>query len=484
VLLRGEIERSNSAVVALAVVAVVVGTLSVAPAALGAPPANDNFESATLVATLPFADTVSIVEATTEPGEPIDAVWYQGRSVWYSYTPAEDAVVKFETEPWVGSPFMVVYRADGPGLAGLTRISGDHWSTPMSRALSPTGGTTYFVQGGDRYAVWDFTQSFTLRMAVVPPPPNDDFADAIAFSTVPFSDQQDLTAATLEPGEPAACGSLAPHSTWYAFTPSVSGSYGSFGASNLSVYRGTSLGDLTNVACSEWPGLYFYARAGETYYIQRSNPPEWGGGVRIEAIPPPQADFRHTPTDPSMLADTSFEYWIGGYWDPTVNGWDWDFGDGTIASGESVMHRFSSDGDYAVTLRVSARGGRSATVTKTVQVRTHDVSILSFVTPEKGKVGKPGRVTVGVGNTRYAEAVRLDLFKVSPQGDVLVGSRTANVPVMRLQKEVQYAFEYVFTADDAAIEKVPFKVVATIVDARDALPGDNTAVAAPTLVTK
>jgi hypothetical protein len=42
---------------------------------------------------------------------------------------------------------------------------------------------------------------------------------------------------------------------------------------------------------------------------------------------------------------------------------------------------------------------------------------------------------------------------------------------MRLQKEVQYAFEYVFTADDAAIEKVPFKVVATIVDARDALGG-------------
>jgi hypothetical protein len=484
VTLRGRIKRRECALVAFAVVAALMGTLAVAPAALAAPPANDNYENATVVGALPFADTVSIVDATTEPGEPIDALSYQGRSVWYSYTPAEDAVVRFETEPWAGSPFMVVYRADGPGFGGLSRISGDHWSTPTSRALSLAGGTTYYVQGGDRYAVWGFTQSFTLRMTLVPPPPNDHFANAIPFGTVPFFDQQDLTAATLEPGEPAACGSLPPHSTWYAFTPSVSGSYGSFGASNLSVYTGTSLADLANIACSEWPGLYFYAEAGKTYYIQRSNWPEWGGGVRIEAIPPPQADFQYTPNDPSMLDDTTFAYWIGGYWDPTVNGWEWDFGDGTTASGESVAHRFSSDGDYVVTLTVSARGGRSATATKTVQVRTHDVSILSFATPDKGKVGKPGKITVGIGNTRYAEEVQVDLFKVSPQGDVLVGSSTADVPVMRLQKEVEFAFEYFFTEDDAAVEKVPFKVVATIVYARDALPADNTAVAAPTLVTK
>ena len=482
--LRGNSKRRKRATVAFVVLAALTGTLSIAPTAVAAPPANDNFESATVVGALPFADTVSIVDATTETGEPIDAVWYQGRSVWYSYTPAEDAVVRFETEPWAGSPFMVVYRADGPGFGGLTRISGDHWSTPMTRALSLTAGTTYYVQGGDRYAVWGYTESFTLRLTAVPPPPNDHFADAIAFSTVPYFDQQDLTAASVEPGEPAACGWHPPYSTWYAFTPSVSGSYGSFGASNLSVYTGTSLADLTNVACSEWPGLYFYAEAGTTYYIQRSNWPEWGGGVRIEAIPPPQADFRFTPSDPSVLTDTTFSYWIGGYWDPTVNGWDWDFGDGTTASGESVAHRFASDGDYVVTLKVSARGGRSATATKTVQVRTHDVSILSFATPDKGKVGKPGKISVGIGNTRYAETVRVDLFKVSPQGDVLVGSSTADVPVMPLRKDVQLAFEYVFTADDAAIEKVPFKVVATIVGARDALPGDNTAVAAPTLVTK
>lgn len=39
-----------------------------------------------------------------------------------------------------------------------------------------------------------------------------------------------------------------------------------------------------------------------------------------------------------------------------------------------------------------------------------------------------------------------------------------------------------FTADDGAVGKVTFRAVATIVDARDALPADNQAIAAPTEV--
>ena len=69
----------------------------------------------------------------------------------------------------------------------------------------------------------------------------------------------------------------------------------------------------------------------------------------------------------------SFSYWNGGYWDPTVNGWTWDFGDGATSTGQSVTHRFAADGDYDVTLTVSARGGRTASRTQTVSVRTYGV---------------------------------------------------------------------------------------------------------------
>ncbi|MDX6484067.1 MAG: hypothetical protein QOE95_1838, partial [Gaiellaceae bacterium] len=146
--------------------------------------------------------------------------------------------------------------------------------------------------------------------------------------------------------------------------------------------------------------------------------------------------------------------------------------------------RFTRDGDYTVTLTVAARGGRANAVVKTVQVRTHDVTVLSLVAPAKGKVGKQASITVGVGNTRYPETVQVDLYKITPQGDVLVGTSIQTVRVMKLKTAVNYSFNYIFTNEDALIGKLPFRAVATIQGARDAVNSDNTATTPPTLVTK
>lgn len=459
-------------------VLVVLGmALCLTPASVAAPPSNDDFANATVITSLPFGGSVDITEATIEPGEPIDDRNYQGRSVWYSFTPTADGVVRLDPGAAGGAPFLVVYRADGVGFAGLTRIASDHWSSAAVQTLAVRAGTTYYVQGGDRYAVWGFTSTFVLNVSVVPPPPNDNFANAIRFSSVPYSDSRDLTAASVEPGEPMACGATFAQSAWYAFTPATSGAYGAFGVSNVNVYTGASLSQLTNVACAEWPGLYFHADAGTTYYLQT-----FGGGVSVDVVPPPNADFIHVPDDPSVFDDASYTYWNGGYWDPTVNGWAWTFGDGTTATGESVSHRFARDGDYTVTITVAARGGRINTATKTVRVRTHDVTILSLVAPGKGKVGKQSVISVGIGNTRYPETVRVDLFKVTPQGDVLIGTSVGAVGVMRLKKALSLSFDYVFTSDDAVIGKLPFKAVATIQGARDAVNSDNMQTSPPTLV--
>jgi len=48
----------------------------------------------------------------------------------------------------------------------------------------------------------------------------------------------------------------------------------------------------------------------------------------------------------------------------------------------------------------------------------------------------------------------------------------------------EFAFSYTFTADDARVGKVTFKAVANILGARDALPADNEAIAAPTKVSR
>ena len=364
--------------IVLVVLGMLTSALCITPVGVAAPPSNDYFANATVITSLPFGDTVGITEATIESGEPIDNSGYQGRTVWYSYTPTADAVVRIDPAAG-GTPFLVVYREDGVGLAGLTRIASDHWSSAMAQTLHVRAGTTYYIQGGDRYAVWGFTNMFGLNMSVVLPPPNDNFADAIGFSSVPFSDSRDLTAASVEPGEPTACGASFAQSAWYAFTPATSGAYGAFGVSNVNVYTGTSLSNLTNVACADWPGLYFHADAGRTYYLQT-----YGGGVSVDVVPPPNADFAYSPGDPSVFDDATYSYWNGGYWDPTVNGWDWEFGDGTAATGEGVSHRFVRDGDYTVTIAVTARGGRTNSATKSVRVRTHDVTILSLPPPERG----------------------------------------------------------------------------------------------------
>ena len=364
---------------------VILGVLAVAlflsPVSVAAPLENDNFANAAVIVltNTPFSDTSDLKEATTEPGEPNTSPSYVYRTLWYSFTLTADAMVRVDrpiVPPDPNPPtlcdlrlsrFLVVYRADEAGFAGLTQI-GSH-----SVTFHALAGTTYYIQKGDfgDFSTIGCPDAFAFDVAVEPAPPNDDFADAIRFTRVPFSAGQDLTGATVEPDEPAACGITITKSAWYAFTPATSGSYGSAdpAVDGINVYTGTSLADLTSVACSYWPGVFFWAEAGTTYYLQH-----YAGGMRIGAVPPPQVGFIYSPETPSTFDEVSFTYWIGGYWDPTVTGYAWDFGDGTTATGSPTSHRFTADGDYPVSLTVSARGGRTNTVMQTINVRTTKAS--------------------------------------------------------------------------------------------------------------
>ena len=171
-------KRSKTLVVLVGLLAFAV---FMAPSSVAAPPSNDNFADAAVIMSLPFSSTVGITEATIQSGEPIDETYYQGRTVWYSITPTVDAVLRVGPGATGGTPFLVVYRADGAGFPGLTRIAGDNWSSATTQTLHVQAGTTYFVQGGDRYANFGFTDSFSLEMSLVLPPPNDNFAGCHRF---------------------------------------------------------------------------------------------------------------------------------------------------------------------------------------------------------------------------------------------------------------------------------------------------------------
>jgi len=56
------------------------------------------------------------------------------------------------------------------------------------------------------------------------------------------------------------------------------------------------------------------------------------------------------------------------------------------------------------------------------------------------------------------------------------------VPVRPSNRTTDFNFSYTFTSEDAAIGKVTFRAVASIIEARDALSADNEAISSPTKV--
>lgn len=453
--------------------------------AMAAPPGNDDFANATAIGSLPYGDVVSNVEATTESGE----INYCGgaNTVWYSVTPSTNAVIRVDPS---GTSFTGVlfnaYRQDGSGMGGLTHLTCSNFGSALT--FQTQAGKTYYIRAGSTY--WG-PGDLHVSVSVVPPPANDDIGNATPISGLPYSNTVDVTGATMEQGEPtpSCVGYLQTGTAWYRFTPSQSGSLMAVGDyyNTIAAYSG-SPGNLTQVGCWNFGHpLTFHADAGTTYYFQLAG--IYGTmsvGLQLQVAPPPTASFGYSPFDPSSFDTIGFYDQSN---DPGQLGFSsaaWEFGDGGSATdpGCCPSHRYLADGDYTVRLTVTTVDGRTGTTTHVVQVRTHDVAVAKMTAPQSANAGQSRSITVGLSNKRYAETVRIDLYRSTAGGFVQFASSTQSVPVRSGGKTSDFAFNYVFTADDAALGKVSFKAVATIVSARDALLMDNEAISLPTKVNK
>jgi PKD repeat protein len=463
--------------------------LLAAPTAF-AQPANDDFANAAAIPGLPFSASVDISQATIEPEEPIPCGVQE--SVWYAITPAANAVLQADTN---GSDFshtvLVVYRQDGSGFGGLSLQT---CTTFGGQAVfGVEAGQTYYLQGGS-YSGFGGGGNLQVNLAVYPPPPNDDFANATVISALSFVDSSpvDLTAATAEPDEPVpSCIFLPSRKTiWYAFTPTQSGSVtasqatGSFGA-GIAAYTGSSLATLTEVGCDSDALLTFQVDANTTYYFQLDGSQGTTGQLQFQLIetPPPFADFVFSPPDPSSFDEVQFTNLSedpGG--NPVTLGWE--FGDGATAGDECCpTHRYAADGDYTARVTITTSDGRTATASRVVQVRTHDVAVVRMSVPKSAHVGQTIGITAHLRNTRYPETVEVALFKSVPGGFEQVDSLTQSVPVRPGNRTTSFALNYTITEADRSIGKVSFKGVATIIDHRDALPGDNDLISPPVKIT-
>jgi PKD repeat protein len=431
--------------------------------AVAAPPANDNFANATAISALPFSDSGDLDGTTTEPGEPGGCFEQAPQTVWYAFTPAANTVVKADLD---GSDF---------GVGG-------------SSILTAQADTTYYYQVKSTFVG---TANLQFHVQELPPPPNDDFANATQVTALPFSDTVDhLIAATLEPDEPFPCAGGAMVSTvWWAFTPDTSGPYSASLAGPLSpqlaAYTGSSLADLSLAACSSGGELTFQANAGTTYYLRAAGAftLDFPMFFRLDVTPAPVAAFFFSPFDPSTFDTVQFQDESSDPGGVGIQSQAWTFGDGATAEGCCPTHRYAQDGDYTVDLTVTTGDGRTGSTSRVVQVQTHDVAVVKIDVPSSARVGRTIRVDVRVRNTRYPETVQVDLSKGVPAGFQPIDSLTLSVPVQPRNRTTLFAFTYTITAADQSIGKVNFKAVATITDHRDALPADNELVSRPVKVT-
>jgi len=444
-----------------------------------AAPPNDNFASAAPATAVPFVDAIDVTGATIEPGEQ-QFCSPTTQTVWYAFTPAQSGVVRFQaTMDNFTSTSIAVYTIGG-GFGNLTFVNCSGFAGPL--ALPVEANTTYYVQVGT------FTGGIlTTSIDALLPPPNDDFANATVVRAIPFLDTVDSSGASQQAGEPVpSCGAITGGTVWYRYTASATGSISASATTSfpsvVAAYTGGAIDALTPVACSFAFGpATLRAIAGTTYWFQVGSLFGTSPSLtfRLEPAPPPVASFSFFPFDPSVFDtlqffDTSFDPANAGLLPPS-----WSFGDGAAATGFSATHRYAADGDYLVGLAVSTVDGRAATTSRIVQVRTHDVAITRLSAPQSASVGQTRSLAVDVRNTRYPEVVEVQLLRSSPAGYQLVGTLRQSVPVRPSGRPTPFAFSYTFTAEDAALGKVTFRAVATLVGDRDALPLDNEAISTP-----
>jgi PKD repeat protein len=472
-----------------------VFTFSGSNPVLAAPPDNDNFASAQNITAFPFNTTVDLTEATSEPGE-VPYCELMDKSVWYSFTATENTLLQAEIQGALDMGNLNIYQVYQPnaGMDGLFFKNCAGLDHPYK--FVALAGETYYFQIGTSA---DIDGSITVNFQQLPPPANDNFADAISINSIPFTADFDASGGTQETGEPApSCAEYIypPHTTiWYVYHATVNGSLSANMAFSLTtfpwiaVYNGTDLSNLNELDCEQGnnSALTFQTVAGQTYYIQIGNYFEEISALSftLDMTPPPVADFvfymnNSAINDPIQFYENSY--------DPAnveIVAWDWDFGDGTTATGPSAVHSYTADGDFPVTLTVTTLDGRSASATKIMEIRTYDVSVTKVEAPKSGSAGRSQEITVSIRNVAYPTTVRLELYKSLGGGEFeSIGMFLQYVPVRPGNRTSQYTFSYIFSAQDAVAGTVTFKAIAYLEGAVDTISTDNEMISSPPTTVK
>jgi hypothetical protein len=270
--------------VVVGVAGLLLALLNAAPAL--AQPANDDFDSATVISALPFSDSISTVDATAAADDP--SCTSNEHSVWYAFTPTQDVTIRADASSADYNPSLGVYTGSRGALSEVACAS-----FPAQVTLNASANTTYFFMVASAFG--GPGGALVVSVVELQPPANDDVDNATVISALPFTDAISTVDATTAGDDPFCNGNE--HTVWYAFTPTQdtpirADTAGSDYATTLGVYTG-SRGTLSEVACEGFGGqVAFTASANTTYFFMVAsaccgNP---GGNLVFRVNPPPGND--------------------------------------------------------------------------------------------------------------------------------------------------------------------------------------------------
>lgn len=237
------------------------------------------------------------------------------------------------------------------------------------------------------------------------PPSNDNFADAQAISSFPFSDSGDLSATTLEPGEPQICnGQIG--SAWYSFTATSSAPItvdesGSDGQVAFNIWQssGGGFGGLNFVGCgSALEQRTFTPQIGATYYVQTGSVNNSGFHLQLQVTQlqgPPNDNFANAASVGSLPFN-----------DQGVH-----IGNATVEPGENQIPNgaftpMTSTVWYAITPQTSETLTASSFLSCCTSpiIAIYSGNSLATLTQVAGASGQPVSFRANAGTTYYIQA--------------------------------------------------------------------------------
>jgi len=252
---------------------------------------NDNFANRIFLGGLPVSTTGSNIGATAEPQEPAQSGPIN--SVWWSWTAPATETVNINTRGSNFDTYLSVFT--GSALPNLTLIGANddaEGSLTSLVSLNATAGTTYQIAVDGFFSA---TGAIGLNI-VVPPPPNDNFANRIALTGATANATGSNRGATGEVGEPVQSWQI--NSVWWTWTAPTTGNYtfdtiGSGSDTYLSLFTGSDLPSLALVAADDDGGGSMTSRitqsvtAGTTYQIAVDGWSDTTGPINLNIAPTP-----------------------------------------------------------------------------------------------------------------------------------------------------------------------------------------------------